>query len=42
MLYGFLLLAVIAVGVFGFFCVALGEKEESTVSVEYEIIEDNG
>jgi len=45
MLYGFLLFSVIVIGVFGFFCVCVMEKSEEkvrTVSVEYEIIEDNG
>ncbi len=45
MLYGFLLILVVALGVFGFFSIAArkkSDKKESTVSTEYEIIEDNG
>ena len=44
MLYGFLLFIVIALGIVGFFSVALTENttsEPRTVLVEYEIIEDN-
>ena len=44
MLYGFLLFIVIALGIVGFFSVALTENttpEPRTISLEYEIIEDN-
>lgn len=44
MLYGFLLAAVIILGVIGFFSLAASDKSDKkmgTVSAEYEIIEDN-
>ncbi len=43
-MYVFFLFLVIALGIIGFFSVAVSEKSEKkvgTVSAEYEIIEDN-